>query len=31
VEDGQAGFRRAFLADIEKWRALVKRTNLKLE
>ncbi len=30
-EDNQAGFRRFFLADIEKWRVLVKKTNLKLE
>jgi hypothetical protein len=30
-EDNQAGFRRFFLADIGKWRDLVKKTNLKLE
>ena len=30
-EDSQAGFRRAFLADIAKWRDVVKRSNLKLE
>jgi tripartite-type tricarboxylate transporter receptor subunit TctC len=30
-QDGQAGFRRAFLADIEKWRRVVKQSNLKLE
>jgi tripartite-type tricarboxylate transporter receptor subunit TctC len=30
-EGNQAGFRRFFLADIEKWRGLVKKTNLKLE
>mgnify|MGYP001305420302 CR=1 FL=1 len=30
-EDSQENFRRFFLADIEKWRKLVKNTNLKLE
>ena len=30
-EDHQAGFRRFFLADIEKWRGVVKAANLKLE
>jgi len=30
-EDNQENFRRFFLADIEKWRKLVKSTNLKLE
>ena len=30
-EDNQANFRRAFLADIEKWRGVVKRSNLRLE
>ena len=30
-EDDQAGFRRFFLADIEKWRGVVKAANLKLE
>jgi tripartite-type tricarboxylate transporter receptor subunit TctC len=30
-EDNQASFRRFFSADIEKWKALVKSTNLKLE
>jgi tripartite-type tricarboxylate transporter receptor subunit TctC len=30
-EDSQANFRRAFLADIAKWRDVVKRTGLKLE
>ncbi len=30
-EDSQAGFKRFFLADIEKWRAVVKKANLKLE
>jgi tripartite-type tricarboxylate transporter receptor subunit TctC len=30
-EDNQANFRKFFHADIEKWRNLVKRTNLKLE
>lgn len=30
-EDSQENFRRFFLADIEKWRKLVKSTNLKLE
>ena len=29
--DTQASFRRAFLADVAKWRALVKNTGLKLE
>jgi tripartite-type tricarboxylate transporter receptor subunit TctC len=30
-EDNQAGFRRFFLADIDKWRSVVKKGNLKLE
>jgi tripartite-type tricarboxylate transporter receptor subunit TctC len=30
-EDNQANFRKFFHADIEKWKNLVKRTNLKLE
>jgi tripartite-type tricarboxylate transporter receptor subunit TctC len=30
-DDSQAAFRRTFLADIEKWRGVVKKTNLKLE
>jgi tripartite-type tricarboxylate transporter receptor subunit TctC len=30
-EDNQANFIKFFHADIEKWRNLVKRTNLKLE
>ena len=30
-EDDQAGFRRFFFADIEKWRGEVKAANLKLE
>ena len=30
-EDSQANFRRAFLADIAKWREVVKKTGLKLE
>ena len=30
-EEDQAGFRRFFLADIEKWRNVVKAANLKLE
>jgi tripartite-type tricarboxylate transporter receptor subunit TctC len=30
-EDNQANFKRFFLADIEKWRGVVKRANLKLE
>jgi tripartite-type tricarboxylate transporter receptor subunit TctC len=30
-EDNQAGFKKFFHADIEKWRNLVKSTNLKLE
>jgi tripartite-type tricarboxylate transporter receptor subunit TctC len=30
-EDNQENFRRFFVADIEKWRKLVKSTNLKLE
>jgi tripartite-type tricarboxylate transporter receptor subunit TctC len=30
-EDNQANFRRFFLADIEKWRGVVKKTSLKLE
>jgi tripartite-type tricarboxylate transporter receptor subunit TctC len=30
-EDNQAGFQRFFLADIEKWRGVVKKSNLKLE
>jgi tripartite-type tricarboxylate transporter receptor subunit TctC len=30
-EDSQENFRKFFHADIEKWRNLVKRTNLKLE
>jgi tripartite-type tricarboxylate transporter receptor subunit TctC len=30
-EGGQADFRRAFLADITKWRDVVKKTGLKLE
>jgi tripartite-type tricarboxylate transporter receptor subunit TctC len=30
-EDSQANFKRAFLADIEKWRGVVKKANLKLE
>ena len=30
-EGTQADFRRAFLADIEKWRGVVKKTGLKLE
>jgi tripartite-type tricarboxylate transporter receptor subunit TctC len=29
--DSQANFKRAFLADIEKWRGVVKKANLKLE
>jgi hypothetical protein len=27
----QADFKRAFVADIAKWRDVVKQTNLKLE
>jgi hypothetical protein len=27
----QAGFKRFFLADIEKWRGVVRRASLKLE
>jgi tripartite-type tricarboxylate transporter receptor subunit TctC len=30
-EDNQANFRRFFLADIEKWKNVVRKTNLKLE
>jgi tripartite-type tricarboxylate transporter receptor subunit TctC len=30
-EDNQASFRRFFLADIEKWRSVVRKTSLKLE
>jgi len=30
-EGSQAEFRRAFLADIEKWRDLVRKTGLKLD
>ena len=30
-EDSQANFRRAFLADIAKWREVVRKTGLKLE
>ena len=30
-EDNQANFRRFFIAEIEKWRNVVKKTNLKLE
>ena len=30
-EDSQENFKKFFHADIEKWRNLVKRTNLKLE
>jgi tripartite-type tricarboxylate transporter receptor subunit TctC len=30
-EDNQANFMKFFHADIEKWRKLVKSTNLKLE
>ncbi len=30
-EDNQENFKRAFLTDIEKWRALVKKTGLKLQ
>jgi tripartite-type tricarboxylate transporter receptor subunit TctC len=30
-EDSQENFRKFFHADIEKWKNLVKRTNLKLE
>ena len=30
-EDNQANFQKFFRADIEKWRNLVKQTNLKLE
>jgi tripartite-type tricarboxylate transporter receptor subunit TctC len=30
-EDNQANFKKFFRADIEKWKNLVKRTNLKLE
>jgi len=30
-EDNQAGFRRFFHAEIEKWRQVVKKANLKLE
>ena len=30
-EDNQASFRRFFHAEIEKWRDVVKKTNLKLE
>jgi tripartite-type tricarboxylate transporter receptor subunit TctC len=30
-EGSQADFRRAFLADIQKWRDVVRRTGLKLE
>jgi tripartite-type tricarboxylate transporter receptor subunit TctC len=30
-EADQAGFRRFFVADIEKWRNVVKAANLKLE
>lgn len=30
-EDNQDNFRKFFHADIEKWRNLVKSTNLKLE
>jgi tripartite-type tricarboxylate transporter receptor subunit TctC len=30
-EDNQANFQKFFRADIEKWKNLVKQTNLKLE
>jgi tripartite-type tricarboxylate transporter receptor subunit TctC len=30
-QDSQANFKRFFLADIEKWRGVVKKANLKLE
>jgi tripartite-type tricarboxylate transporter receptor subunit TctC len=30
-EDNQASFRRFFHAEIEKWRGVVKKANLKLE
>ena len=30
-EDNQANFRRFFVAEIEKWRNVVRKTNLKLE
>src|SRR6202165_3550653 len=30
-EDNQANFKRYFLAEIEKWRGVVKKANLKLE
>ena len=30
-EDNQAGFRRFFAAEVEKWRTVVKAANLKLE
>jgi tripartite-type tricarboxylate transporter receptor subunit TctC len=30
-QDSQANFKKAFHADIEKWRALVKKTGLKLD
>ncbi|MGQ0655914.1 MAG: Bug family tripartite tricarboxylate transporter substrate binding protein [Betaproteobacteria bacterium] len=30
-EDNQANFRRAFLADIAKWRDVVNKSGLKLE
>ena len=30
-EDNQANFRRFFAAEIEKWRGVVKKANLKLE
>ncbi len=30
-EESQAGFKKAFLADVAKWRALVKKTGLTLQ
>jgi tripartite-type tricarboxylate transporter receptor subunit TctC len=30
-EDNQANFKRFFVAEIDKWRNVVKKTNLKLE
>jgi tripartite-type tricarboxylate transporter receptor subunit TctC len=30
-EENQANFQRFFRADIEKWKNLLKNTNLKLE
>ena len=29
--DNQANFKRYFAAEIEKWRGVVRKTNLKLE